>query len=94
MGIRMALGAQIADVRRLFLRHGLVLILGGVTLGVGAALFLSRIVSALLFGVAATDPVTYLAASAGLAAIALIAAYLPARRASHIDPIAVLRSAT
>jgi predicted permease len=91
IGIRMALGAQTADVRRLFLRHGLVLILGGVALGVGNAMFLTRVMSALLFGVAPTDPVTYIAASAGLAVIALIATYLPARRASRIDPIVVLR---
>ena len=92
IGIRMALGAQTGDVRRLFLRHGLVLILGGITLGVGAAIFLTRIMSALLFGVAPTDPVTYVAASAGLAAVALFATYLPARRASRINPIVALRS--
>jgi len=92
VGIRMALGAQAADVRRLFVRHGLVLILGGITFGVGAAVFLTRLMSALLFGVAPTDPATYLAASAGLAFIALVATYLPAHRASQIDPIVVLRS--
>jgi predicted permease len=92
IGIRMALGAQTGDVRRLFLRHGLVLILGGITLGVGAAIFLTRVMSALLFGVAPTDPVTYVAASAGLAAVGLLATYLPARHASGIDPIVALRS--
>ena len=92
IGIRMALEAQPRDVRRLFLRHGLALTLGGLTLGVGAAVFLTRVMSALLFGVAPTDPVTYVAASSGLAAVALLATYLPARRASGIDPIVALRS--
>jgi hypothetical protein len=92
IGIRMALGAQTGDVRRLFLRHGLVLTLGGITAGIGAAIFLTRVMSALLFGVAPTDPVTYVAASAGLTTVALLATYLPARRASGIDPIVALRS--
>lgn len=92
IGIRMALGAQTGDVRRLFLRHGLVLTLGGITVGIGAAMFLTRVMSALLFGVTPTDPVTYVAASAGVAAVALLATYLPARRASRIDPIVALRS--
>jgi ABC-type lipoprotein release transport system permease subunit len=55
-------------------------------------MFLTRVMTALLFGVAPTDPMTYLAASAGLAAVALVATYLPARRASSIDPIVALRS--
>jgi ABC-type antimicrobial peptide transport system permease subunit len=92
IGIRMALGAQTGDVRRLFLRHGFALTLTGITVGIGAALFLTRVMSALLFGVTPTDPVTYVVASACLAAIALLATYLPARRASAIDPIVALRS--
>jgi len=92
IGIRMALGAQPGDVRRLFLRQGLVLIVGGITLGVGAALLVTRVMSALLFGVAPTDPVTYVAASAGLAAVALLATYLPARRASRVEPIIALQA--
>jgi putative ABC transport system permease protein len=92
IGIRMALGAQTGDIRRLFLRHGLVLTLGGITVGVGAAMFLTRMMSALLFGVTPADPLTYVAASAGVAAVALLATYLPARRASGIDPIVALRS--
>jgi hypothetical protein len=91
IGIRIALGAQARDVRRLFLRHGLVLTLGGITLGAGAATLLTRVMNALLFGVTPTDPVTYMAASAGLAVIALLATYLPARRASHVDPMVALR---
>jgi predicted permease len=92
IGIRIALGAQTGDVRRLFLRHGLVLTLGGIALGIGAAILLTRVMSALLFGVGPMDPVTYVAASAGLAAVAALATYLPARRASAIDPVIALRS--
>jgi putative ABC transport system permease protein len=92
IGIRIALGAQVGDVRRLFLRHSLVLTLGGIALGIGAAILLTRVMSALLFGVGPMDPVTYVAASAGLAAVAALATYLPARRASAIDPVIALRS--
>ena len=86
IGIRMALGAQAGDVRRLFLRHGLVLTLGGITVGIGVAMFLTRVMSALLFGVTPMDPLTYVAASAVLATVALLATYLPARRASGDRP--------
>jgi len=92
IGIRMALGAQPGDVSRLFLRHGLVLTVGGVTVGTGAAIVLTRVMSALLFGVASTDPATYVTAAAGVGAVALVATYFPARRASRIDPIVALRS--
>jgi predicted permease len=92
IGIRMALGAQTGDVRRLFFRQWFVLTLGGIALGIGAAILLTRVMSALLFGVGPMDPVTYVAASAGLAAVAALATYLPARRASGIDPIVALRS--
>ncbi|MPZ19331.1 MAG: FtsX-like permease family protein [Luteitalea sp.] len=92
VGIRMALGAQTRDVRRLFLRHGLMLTLIGVVLGVGGAMLLTRLMSALLFGVSPLDPTTYAAVSVILVAVALLAMYLPARRASRIDPIVALRS--
>jgi ABC-type antimicrobial peptide transport system permease subunit len=91
IGIRMALGAQTADVRRLFLRHGLVLTSVGIMLGIGATLFVTRLMSALLFGVTPMDPVTYAAASALLATVALLATYLPARRAARVDPMVALR---
>ena len=94
IGIRMALGAQAGDVRRMFLRHGLVLTLCGITAGIIAALVVTRVMTALLFDVTPTDPVTFVAASACLAAVALVATYLPARRASDIDPIVALRSGT
>ncbi|MPZ20994.1 MAG: FtsX-like permease family protein, partial [Luteitalea sp.] len=92
IGIRMALGAQTGDVRQLFLRHGVVLTLTGIALGMGAALLLTRVMSALLFGVSPMDPVTYVAVAVGLATVALLATYLPARRASRTDPIIALRS--
>ena len=91
IGIRMALGAQVADVRTLFLRQGLRLTGVGIALGIGAALVLTRVMSSLLFGVGPMDPMTYAAVSAVLAAVALIATYLPARRASRVDPIVALR---
>jgi predicted permease len=94
IGIRMALGAQIGDVRKIFLRHGLRLTATGVALGVGVALLLTRVLSALLFGVAPTDPLTYVAVSGALAGVALVATYLPARVATRVDPIVALRADT
>ena len=92
IGIRMALGAQIGDVRKLFLRQGLWLTATGIVLGIAVALALTRVMSALLFGVGPADPLTYVAVSAALGAVALIATYLPARRASRVDPIVALRA--
>ncbi len=92
IGIRMALGAQIGDVRTMFLRHGLWLTATGITIGVGVALVLTRVMSALLFGVGPMDPMTYAGVSGALAAVALLATYLPARRASRVDPIVALRA--
>jgi predicted permease len=92
IGLRMALGAQLGDVRRMFLRQGLVLTSIGIALGIGVAAILTRVMSAFLFGVGPLDLVTYAAVSATLAAAALLATYLPARRASLIDPIVALRA--
>jgi putative ABC transport system permease protein len=92
IGIRIALGAQSGDVSRLFVRHGLWLTGAGVALGVLAAVGLTRLMSSLLFGVSPMDPMTYAAVSIALGAVALLATYLPARRASRIDPIVALRS--
>ena len=92
IGIRIALGAQIGEVRRMFLRRGLLLTAAGIALGIAAALAVTRVLSALLFGVGATDPLTYVAVSGVLAVVALGAMYLPARRASRVDPIIALRA--
>jgi putative ABC transport system permease protein len=92
IGIRMALGAQMGDVRKMFLRHGLRLTTIGIALGVGAALALSRVMRALLFGVSPTDPMTYAAVSGALAGAMLLAIYLPARRAARVDPVVALRA--
>lgn len=92
VGIRMALGAQPVDVLTLFLRHGLALCLAGVMLGTVVAAFVTPIISALLYGVRPTDPATYVGVATALATVALVAMYLPARRASHVDPVVALQS--
>jgi hypothetical protein len=94
VGIRIALGAQRSDVRALFLRHGLALTLAGLVLGIGAAVLLTPMMSALLYGVAATDPVTYAGVASVLGAVTLLATYVPARRVSRVQPIIALRSRT
>ncbi len=93
IGVRMALGAQLADVRAIFLRHGLILTAAGVALGIAISIGASRVMAALLFGVSSTDPVTYAAVSGIIAVVALVATYLPARRASHLGPVRALRAA-
>jgi predicted permease len=92
IGVRMALGAQAEDVRHLFLRHGLWLAAIGITIGIGIALTLTRVMSAFLFGVGPVDPITYAAVAALLAAMTLVATYLPAHRASRVDPVVALRA--
>jgi predicted permease len=91
-GIRMALGAESSDVLALFLRHGLALTFAGLVLGIGAAMLLTPIMAALLYGVAPTDPVTYAGVAIVLGTVTLLATYLPARRASRVQPIVALRS--
>jgi putative ABC transport system permease protein len=91
IGIRMALGAQQPAVMRMFVAHGLRLAAIGVVCGVGAALALSRTMKALLFGVSAVDPVTYVAVAVVLAMAAAVAAYVPSRRAAGVDPVEALR---
>jgi ABC-type antimicrobial peptide transport system permease subunit len=91
IGIRMALGADGSRVRALVLRQGLFLIAAGLILGVFGALAVTRVIQSSLFGVAPTDPLTLSAAAVVLGAIALAACYLPARRASRIDPMQALR---
>jgi ABC-type antimicrobial peptide transport system permease subunit len=90
----MALGAQIGEVRTMLLRHGLGLTMTGIALGVGVALALGQVMRALLFGVSPMDPLTYVAVSAALAAVMLVAMYVPARRVSRVDPVVALRADT
>jgi predicted permease len=92
IGVRMALGAQLRDVRTMFLRQGLRLTAAGIAIGIALALVLTRVMSGFLFGVSPADPITYAAVSGVLAAIALVATYLPARRASRVDPMVALRA--
>ena len=92
IGIRMALGAGSHDVRTLFLRHGLLLALGGIGIGMAAAAGATRVMATLLFGVSALDPLTYAAVAVALGGTALLASYLPAMRAARIDPAVALRS--
>jgi ABC-type antimicrobial peptide transport system permease subunit len=92
IGIRMALGAQQGEVRGMFVRHGLLLTGIGVACGLAAAAALTRLMSSLLFDVSPIDPVTYGAVSIGLATAAMLASYLPARRATTIDPVDALRA--
>jgi putative ABC transport system permease protein len=91
LAIRMALGAGRGDVIQLLIREGLGVSLLGAGLGIAIALGASRLIAGFLYGVSAFDPVTFLAASAVLIAVALLACYLPARRATRVDPIAALR---
>jgi len=91
IGVRMALGAQRADVLRLMLKQGLLLAVVGVAVGVAAAFGLTRIISTLLFEVGATDKVTFAAVSLGLFAVTLFASYIPAWRATRVDPLVALR---
>jgi predicted permease len=91
IGIRMALGAGRRDILRLLLGQGVCLVAIGVALGVAAAWALTRAMAKLLIGVSSTDPLTYAGAVAILAAIALLACYIPARRASRVEPLVALR---
>jgi putative ABC transport system permease protein len=91
VGIRMALGAAAGEVQRLFLRHGLLITAAGLVLGAGASAALMRLLGALLFGVSPLDPVTYTVSLLGLGSIALLATWLPARRATRVDPAIALR---
>jgi putative ABC transport system permease protein len=92
MGLRVAMGAEPGRVTRMVLRQGFVLALVGVAVGVVGAAGATRLMEAVLFGVSPVDPVTYGAVAAGLIAIALVATWVPARRAARVDPMEALRA--
>jgi putative ABC transport system permease protein len=92
IGIRIALGARRADVLQMTVKQGLRLVSAGMLLGLAAAFLLTRVLASLLFGISATDPVTFIGISLVLLAVAILASYLPALRATKVDPITALRA--
>jgi putative ABC transport system permease protein len=92
IGIRLALGAPARELKAMFVREGAALAGVGVAAGLGGSVALTRLMSSLLFGVSPLDPVTYATVTLILVAVAVLAAYLPARRSLRIDPVEVLRN--
>ena len=91
IGIRMALGAQTGDVLRMVLGQGMAMVLVGVGVGLAAAFALSRLISSFLYDVSATDPLTFVGVPLLLCVVAALATYIPARRATRVDPMEALR---
>ena len=91
IGVRMALGAQRLDVLRLVFGQGFVLLLIGTVIGLGGAFVLTRLMQTLLFGITTTDPLTYSSVVGLLVVVAFFACYIPARRATKVDPLVALR---
>jgi putative ABC transport system permease protein len=92
IGVRMALGARTSHIMRLVVGQGMKLTLIGLTIGLLLSLVLTRLLRSLLFGISATDPLTYTGVAGLLALVALLACYLPARRATKVDPVLALRN--
>ena len=92
IGVRMALGATAAIVRRQVVSQGAKVVLAGVVIGIGAGLVSTRLLATLLFGVKAVDPLVFAAMSAIMVGMGVVASYMPARRASSVDPIVALRN--
>jgi putative ABC transport system permease protein len=90
IGVRMALGASASSVRRMVVGQGLALAGAGVALGLAAAVAMSSVMSSLLYGVSATDPLTYAAVAVALTAVAALASWVPAHRAAGVEPSTVL----
>ena len=91
LGIRMALGADLGNLRRMVLRQGMAPVLAGLAAGIVAAIFAGRLIRSLLFGISAHDPITFAAVALVVAAVATLACYIPARRAMRVDPMVALR---
>jgi putative ABC transport system permease protein len=91
IGVRMALGAHRADLLRMIMRQGLTLAMVGLAIGGPAAFALTRLMSSLLFEISPRDPLTFTLVAVGLLTVALIACYIPARRATRVDPMVALR---
>jgi putative ABC transport system permease protein len=92
MGIRLAMGASSIDVLKLVLRDGAKLATVGVVIGISAAFALTRVIARLLYGVSAVDPISFAGISLLVTIVALVACYIPARRATRVDPLVALRS--
>jgi ABC-type antimicrobial peptide transport system permease subunit len=91
IGLRMALGAQRTDILRLVIPQGMVPVIIGIAVGLGAAIGLTRLMSTLLFGVSATDLATFAIVACGLGVVGLVACFIPARRATKVDPLVALK---
>jgi putative ABC transport system permease protein len=91
IGIRIAMGAQWRDVLKLILKSGMLLVAIGLTIGLAGALALTRLMATLLFEISPTDPITFAAVALSVIVAALLACYIPARRATKVDPLIALR---